>query len=283
MIKIRFFSSFTISEKVKPLYERICESHLISDYGENKKIYFTNDDDYTHVIILNTAMPVLKKNIHKKNVIGLSFEPSQFLRLSSQFIEYAQKNISKYFIGDKGNLPDPFIEGCCYIWHITPITYIPIKNKYMSIVLSQKQFAPGHAYRHTLVKAILKSNLPIDIYGRGCCYYNDPRVKGIFNEIEPYENYYFHICIENFQSNHYLSEKILNPLLCNTKPIYLGCRNIKDYFKQDIIMLTGNVDEDMLLLTTILKNPEIYKSPINLAEIKDNYNIIKNIDKLFNE
>lgn len=55
--------------------------------------------------------------------------------LNNQFVLYAQKYINKYFIGEKGN-------------------------------------APGHIYRHTLVKHILKSNLPIDIYGCGCQFSN---------------------------------------------------------------------------------------------------------------
>ena len=96
--------------------------------------------------------------------------------------------------------------------------------------------SPGHKYRHILVQNILKSNLPIDIYGNGCKYYNninDPRIKGEFNDTTLFDNYKFHICIENFQTPHYFSEKIMDPLICNSIPIYLGCNNInppgKDY------------------------------------------------------
>lgn len=283
MIKIRFFSNFGESSSVKSVYERLCETHLIHDYGDNKKLVITNNDDYTHVILLNTAMPVLK-NIPKQNVIGLAFEPFQFLGLTSEFINYARKYVGKYFIGEKGNLPAPFIEGFGYMWHITPLNYLPLKNKCMSIMISQKTNAPGHIYRHALVKHILKYNLPIDIYGRGCQYYTslkDSRIKGKFDEIEPYENYDFHICIENFQTNHYFSEKIMDPLLCNTIPVYLGCRNIKDYFNDNVILLSGNVQDDIILLTNILKNPEKYKKNIKIDEIKDKINLIKNIENLF--
>jgi len=283
MIKIKFFSSFGESSSVKSIYERLCEAHLINEYGHDKKLFITDGDDYTHVIILNTAMPVLK-NIPKQNVIGLAFEPPRFLGLTPAFINYAQKNINKYYIGEKGNLPEPFTEGFGYMWHITPLTYLPIKKTYMSIMISQKQNAPGHLYRHTLVKHILKYNLPIDIYGRGCEYYaslNDSRIKGKFNNIEPYENYDFHICIENFQTSHYFSEKIMDPLLCNTTPIYLGCRNIKDYFNDNVILLSGNVKDDIILLNNILRNPSQYKKSIKLDDIKDKINLIKNVERLF--
>ena len=113
--RVRFFSSFCKSENVKGCYEKLCEVIAIDYYGPNKKIYFTNDDDYTHVIILNTAMPYLKP-IPKENVIGISCEPVPFLGLSDQFIKYAQRYIYKYYIGDKYkfNLPDPFVEGYGY-------------------------------------------------------------------------------------------------------------------------------------------------------------------------
>jgi hypothetical protein len=177
----------------------------------NKDI-ITINDDYTHAIIINTAMPVLK-NIPKENVIGLAFEPVQFLGLTQQFIEYAKKYIGKYLIGDRINLPPLFVEHYGYMWHITPLTYLPQKKNIMSIMISQKNSAKGHIYRHELVQKILSSNLPIDIYGRGCIYYNaikDSRLKGTFENNEPYESYQFHICIENFRASHYFSEKITN-------------------------------------------------------------------------
>jgi hypothetical protein len=137
IIRVRFFSDFTDSIEIKSVYERMCETHLINEYGKDKKIYITVDNDYTHVIILNTAMPTIK-NIPKQNVIGLAFEPPYFLRLTQKFIDYAQKYINKYFIGDKGNLPLPFTEGFGYMWHIPPLDILPIKNKCMSIMVSQK-------------------------------------------------------------------------------------------------------------------------------------------------
>ena len=283
--RVRFFSSYGISANHKGNFERACESNIIDYYGPNKKIYFTNDDDYTHVIILNTAMPYLKP-IPKENVIGISCEPVLFLGLSDQFIKYAQRYIYKYYIGDKYkfNLPDPFVEGYGYTSCFTPLTYLPIKNKCMSIICSEKRTHEGHAYRHTLVKKILESNLPIDVYGRGCQYYNhlnDTRVKGEFNSIAPFENYDFTICIENFVTNYYASEKVMDPLLCNTTPIYLGCKNIKEIVGDNIITLSGNADEDFKLLIDIINNPSQYKKNINIDEIKDKLNLIKNIEKLF--
>jgi hypothetical protein len=281
-MKIRIFSNFCESKHAINVIERIYESKLISSYG--KDLSFTNTDDYTHVIIYNTAMP--KIDIPKERVIGLAFEPITFLGLNDTFIEYAKQYIGKYFIGDTFHLPKPFLEYYSYMWHCTPLNYIPIKHNKMSIMISVKNYAPGHIYRHDLVTSILKTNLPIDIYGNGCVLYEkyqDTRVKGKFEELEPYETYQFHIAIENYQSNHYFSEKIVNPLLCSTIPIYLGCKNIDHYFPGNILTLSGDMEEDMNLLEDILLNSSIYMKKIDVSLIKKKTNLLLNLNDLFME
>jgi hypothetical protein len=283
MYRIRIFSSFCPSENCKDVYERLCESKFLENYGKDKELYITNDNDFTHVIILNTAMPEIG-HIPKENIIGLAFEPIQFLGLTEQFVRYAEKFIGKYYIGDKYNLPSPFVEGFSYMWHNPPFTHIPEKSKRISMMVSEKNQQQGHKYRHELINKILETDLPIDIYGRGCQYYhylNDYRIKGEFKELEPYENYEFHICIENIQSNHYFSEKIMNPLLAGTTPIYMGCRNIDSYFPDNSIVLTGDLYSDMELLTHIADNPSKYKKSINVQNVRDKISLLKNANKLF--
>ena len=280
--KIRFFTSFGDATKIGPTLERIYETAYMDNYGEGKEIQVTNGDDYTHVFILNTAMPQLKPNFPKENVVGLAFEPIVFLGLSDKFVKYAVENIGKYYIGDKYNLPDVFVENFSYMWHCTPCREIPVKTKKMSIMVSEKGQTEGHIYRHTLLGEILKQNLPIDVYGRGCRYYdtNDSRIKGEFEELEPYTDYEFHICIENVESNHYYSEKIMNPLMNGTTPIYLGCRNIENSFGP-IITLSKNVENDIELLKNILHTPEKYKKPFELESIKDILYLYRNLDTIF--
>ena len=278
MYKIKFFCPFEASNKCKEIFERVNYTNEIDFCGENKKIYITDNDDYTHAIIINTIMPELK--IPKENVIGLAFEPIPFLGLNSEFVEYAKKYIGKYFIGDKLDLPEPFVEHFGYMWHSRPPKEITYKTKLMSIIVSEKQFAPGHLYRHILVEAIIKFGLPIDIYGRGSSNYKFNRIMGQFNDAEPYENYLFSICIENYQCNHYFSEKIINPILHNCNPIYLGCKNIDNYL-DNVIKITGNVQEDLNLIINIIKNPQLYyKKTYNEKNIKA-VNLIENVEKLY--
>ena len=268
---LRFFSDFNSSAQLQQVFTTI--STIIPP-----NITITHSDHFTHAIIINTVMPIL--TIPKHNVIGLAFEPFPFLGLSATFIRYAIDNIHKYYIGDlPPGLPDLFVAGNAFLTYNTPPKVIPTKTRPLSIMVSQKRYAQGHIYRHTLVQAILASDLPIDIFGRGCADYantNDPRLKGDFDQNDNilYETYNYHIAIENYRSQHYFSEKIINPLLCSTIPVYLGCVNIQQYFPDNVILLSGDVERDMELLRDIIASPEKYHRDINIDIIEDRVNLL---------
>jgi len=291
----QFFASWCSSEECKKEFEKIYD--LNNDPNYKKTFSITSNDDYTHAIILNTSMPKLK--VRKSNVVGFAHEPTQFLGITHQFIEYAKKHISAYYIGEKHNLPEPFVENQGFLWRMPLKNYInhcPEKTKIMSIMVSHKNQADGHKYRHKLVASILKSDLPIDIWGGGTKYYNklgDDRVKTGFEwpEINKmYDPYKFHIAIENFSTPHYISEKILNPFICSTVPIYWGCKNIKTYVNEsNVIELSKETDvdkriqEDMMLLREIINNPDKYYKPIDINDTKLNnlLNMFDFIEKQF--
>jgi glycosyltransferase involved in cell wall biosynthesis len=282
--RIRFFSGFGDSKQCKEIYERLCQTHKMPNYGPDKDIYITNDDDYTHAILLNLAMPPL--TIPKERVIGLAFEPPALMpEWSVTFMTYARKHIGRYYIGDASVLTSPFVTGYCYQWHVTPPEKPLWKDRLMSIMVSDKTFAPGHQYRHVLVKAILATDLNIDIYGRGCKFYTsmvnamDSRLKGKFTDNEPYERYHFHICIENFSLPDYTSEKYTNSVLWSTTPIYWGATNA--IFPEQTIRLSGDVTKDMALIRDILYKPTQYKREFDQEKIRNRLSLLKNLDSIF--
>ena len=265
--RIRIFADFCDGAESKNIIETIslfCKNSEL--YGANKQVFITAGDDYSHVIIWNTVMPNIRKGVPKENVIGFAYEPLVYIGLTNKFVEYAKQYIHKYYIGDANGLPSPFVEGNGYLIYNAPLPVLRPKTGCMSLMISQKAHQPGHIYRHELANAILQTDLPIDIYGRGCIFdiyeQGGSRIKGAFEKYEPYDGYEFHICIENVQSNHYFSEKIINSLLTNTTPVYLGCKNIDTYFPDKVVHLTGCVENDMKLLTDICANPSKYKKMI---------------------
>jgi len=73
----------------------------------------------------------------------------------------------------------------------------------------------------------------------------------------------------------------MNPLLTSTVPIYLGCRNILNYFGESVIVLSGNIDRDMDLLRNVCREPEKYEKEIDIEKVKDCIYLLRNIDELF--
>lgn len=265
MIIVKFYSSFSSSENVKDVYSRILKLVDIPQYG--KDIIYTDGTNYTHAILIGTPMPQL--HIPKCNVLGLAFEPPYFLGLTSEFISYAQQYIGKYYIGEKGHLPDPFVEHHGFMWYCPFPRELQCKTKTMSIIFSNKKQVFGHQYRHQLVHAILQTKWNIDIYGKGCTelMYNDSRIKGEFSDEEPYDGYQFSISIENFSLSDYISEKVINPLMYECTPLYYGARNIEKYFPNYTISLLGNLVTDLNIIKAVIDNPNQYKTSIKRYDV----------------
>jgi hypothetical protein len=281
---IKFFCDYANSDVIAVEYIR--QNELFFDEKFNIDYRITISDDYTHAVIINKAMPELK--IPKENVIGIAHEPPKFLNLipgeneDREFINYVTKYVGKYYIGEKYDLPNVFIEGNGYVGH-TSIPRMTInKNKIMSLMISQKIFAHGHVYRHQLADVIIKHKLPIDIYGRGCKLHEpNELLKGEFSENEYIENYLFHISIENTIHPHYFTEKIVNPLLYGTNVIYLGCSNIHNYFSENgIYLLNGNIEHDINLIFNIFNNWQQYYKFIDTKKVKEVISIKNIIDEL---
>lgn len=294
-IRIRFFSDFCSSENCKQEYEEKCRVNEMDNYGPDKHLYITLNQTYTHAILLNCPI-VPAISVPPKRVLGLAFEPIPYLRLSYDFIHFAEKHVGLYYIGHiHPNLTGTFFkEHHGFMWHI-PYPQIPptLEEKYykseanqrnkISIIVSNKMKAPGNAYRHKLATFILINNLPIDIWGNGTEIHskrfpNHTNIKGPFKDKEPYESYSLSICIENYRHPHYFSEKITNCLVYNTTPIYLGCIEIDTYFPGQVIHLTGDIKTDAGRLVHISKNPSTYIREIKHIENDKNVlNLLKNL------
>ena len=284
MIKIKFFGWNTS----KKLMEVILEYYEWDrDINFNSKYCFTYGDDYTHVILFNKASP--KLNIPKENVIGLAQEPSIFLNIDNdvKFQNYCNKHVGKYYLGKLNSLKKPFIEKMSYqlpgmVLNNSLQNFKKTKN--INYVLSNKKRTGKNLlydYRHLILDNIRKNKINIDIYGRCVDFIKekDDNIKYSFckeNILNVYKDYKFSIVIENTRETEYFTEKIIVPLLCGCIPIYLGCKNINNYFKEYIINLSGNLNKDLIIINNILQNPDFYYKKIDIEKIKDIINF-KNV------
>jgi hypothetical protein len=69
--------------------------------------------------------------------------------------------------------------------------------------------------------------------------------------------------------------------MTNTTPIYLGCRNIDKYFGDNVIQMSGNLIQDIMLINDIVIHPEKYQKNIDVEFIKTKTSLIQNIKEIF--
>jgi len=143
-------------------------------------------------------------------------------------------------------------------WILHDNRKLNVKTKNVSIVVSGKKNVPDHYKRHELISRFKDK---IDVYGRG------------YVKIEPIDigikDYKFHIAMENEQRDFYFSEKIINPILCGTIPIYYGMPSIGKYFDTRGMIIFNNINEIENIVNNL--SDELYQSLLPYA--KNNFDM----------
>ncbi len=250
--------------------------HYRDQPEEDISVVVCNNDDEMHamftpntiVVLVNTMRDVSR--IPPQHVLGLSHEPLAFSDMNFGKIENIQKACGRYYMGDSGGLASPFQSHYAYLYSEEPQP-MPIKTKVMSLMVSDKKMTAGQQYRHRLARAILQSDLPVDIWGRGADAYlaefgGDKRIRGNFQSHELYHDYSFSIAIENVAEPNYISEKFINCICYHTTCVYLGGPNVDDVFGKDVtIRLTGHIDSDLKIIQKICLDPNKYTKDMTYA------------------
>ncbi len=130
------------------------------------------------------------------------------------------------------------------------------KSKMLSIIASNKNTAPGHKLRHSVIK---RYGEKMDVWGSGYKKFN--------SKLEPLKDYRFSIAIMNVRDYNYFTEILSDCLALGTVPIFWGCPNISDFFNVKGILTFTTVVE----LGEILQNlsEDFYNSMMD--SIKDNF------------
>jgi hypothetical protein len=149
-----------------------------------------------------------------------------------------------------------------------------LKKKFgVSIVMTNRNVAPGHPMRHELYRRRKEIKIPLDIY------------RGTWNQFIPAEDTLpmppwpnrkekvmvfdcmFHLCLEGFKNSYYYSEKLVDCLITKTVPIYWGCTIIDEFFNANGIIQIDTIDEIINVCNRL--TPEAYErfKPV----VDDNY------------
>lgn len=135
-----------------------------------------------------------------------------------------------------------------YEWQIYP------KTKLISIIASNKNYAPGHILRHEVIKKMKG----LDVWGSG---YNKFESK-----LEPLKDYMFSIAIINCKINNYWTEILTDCFATGTVPIFWGAPNIGEFFNLDGMIIFDTIED----LSKINLNEDLYYAKMDA--IIDNFN-----------
>lgn len=131
------------------------------------------------------------------------------------------------------------------------------KTRLMSLIASAKRSQPGHFPRHATIAWAREEGLDLDALGGGYQPFEHKR-----DGLAPYM---YSVVIENVRETNYFSEKLIDAILSDTIPIYLGCPNIGDFLDTQGMILCES--EDDIRAAVLAASPEQYaaKLPALLA------------------
>lgn len=195
----------------------------------------------------------------KGNALLVVYEPEDILRMPNSYIDQFD-----HIITPNTKIIGKHTVNSCFaqLWHMNK-TYeelrflSPAVNKIdkVSAVISTKTMTKGHMKRLAFVRA-LKDELGdlFDWYGKGVHEIDDK-----WDVLYPYK---YHLAIENGVWPDYWTEKIADPLLAYSMPLYMGCPNITDYFssKSFISLQDKSVSDAANIIRNAISNDKYSQS-----------------------
>jgi hypothetical protein len=233
-------------------------------YSESDGIEFVDDDSYEWLFIFNNKVneEIL---VPKERVIGFIQEPpisSFFDKEIGAYCSVVYTCTEPQAYGIEGNIVG-FPCGMFYQMEGNLADYLEgldkqDKRRVISMVTSN--FSHGfYSFRHNMAKELATCGW-VDVYGRDL---DVPGCKGsLGNKADGLIPYKFSVCMENSVWDDYISDKIIDAVLCRTIPIYVGARNIHEHIpfaiclesyrtpylsKAEIEHIVSSVDHDSLL------------------------------------
>jgi hypothetical protein len=227
-----------------------------------------------YLVILDYPKEDFSIQVNKNNIIHLCLEPPNEI---SKYRQYANKKVKVIFnqldikknnILSHGALP----------WHINKdfdflnnlkVESLSKENKIVWVTSNQRS-SKGHNVRMDFLDKIKELSF-VDFYGRG--------INPIDDKWDVLNTSKYAIAYENFKSDYYWTEKIIDCYLSYTMPLYFGCNNIENYFPKNSYIQIDPRDKhiDLFLKEIVVSN----KWEENLEAITKARDLILNEYQLF--
>ncbi len=278
--RVKMICNWCTSEQLCKEFSNMCESGYTY-----KNLEITSDDhDIDYYVIIN--YPIVNQYFDKKRTIIFTMEPLCVNRpwgVNNWPLEWKNPSVSEY-LSVRGRYSNCHNNAFWQINMTLPqlenLTYDTKDDTTLSAIMSSKYFDPGHILRIDFLKFLeTKTDIKLDIYG----YDNNFKFKNYRYPVYPYINkskgivpYKYFFAVENNFEKNFITEKLYEPILCETLVFYFGCPNVHDYIDKDAFVL--------LDLNDFEKSYEIIKKAIEEDWWTQRINVIKKEkQKILNE
>ncbi len=262
----------------------------------------TYDEDFTHLVILNKA----NFNFTKDKTYAIILEPcwSPYIDMNlsnrvNKVIHYQPEKFNTDNVIFSPLLGTHRLFDCQYHGEIIfkknntqdILSNLYNKNKKLSIIINYhydvhktKQEHPETRYleRDNLVKKLIDSDLDFDMYGQDWSIH-DRRYKGFLsNKLHGLKDYEYTISLENSSIRGNITEKLIDPILCNTVPIYNGHKSVEEFYPNCCEYLEYDGNEinrikDIINSNKTFKDYDLENAKNKYLNIYNPIKIIKNI------
>lgn len=214
----------------------------------------------------------VQQNDHCK--IYIATEPRAIHPNHYEIIESNYMRFHKIITYDEELLKLPNAIKCVYgtTW-VNPSNTFKQDNCRISFIVGGKNWTLGHRLRHFIygrykmvtqdLNIFLSTRSPMQNLYDVPVLLNDDK-NNLFND------YAFHLCIENSRQNHYFTEKVMDCFQTMTVPIYWGAPNIGDYFDtRGMILLDTDDPDEIVRIINSIDLVSFYTR--NIESIRSNY------------
>jgi hypothetical protein len=211
-MKIGFFSSFEISLE-------FLRAQLGEEYCQQNEVLINPSG------VIDIAFTF---NYSKKFLAYLHRGPEYFLVMEPQvpgiwhtFVSRKSRKYRTVFSPQNGlwsALPWHVGFNLAQLQELSP----PPKTRILSTIASTAGALPGHLRRLEYIRDLQKFGANFDLFGRG-------REVELVEKSDGLLPYMYSVAIENSNQAGYFTEKIFDPILCWTVPVYVGAPDIEDY------------------------------------------------------
>ena len=268
LIQIKMLCNWTSSEQLCKEWSNMCtdpNTYIWSDKN-NKQIQLTwtnKRKEIDYYVIINST----NEYFDPKKTIVFQMEPWVIDSSKNWGVktwgEWAEPDPNK-FLAVKGRKTDTHNNA---FWQLelnhNELLIVPEKdlNKSTTIssICSSKYFDEGHIARIDLLKFLEnKRDIELSIYN----YTNDHNFKNYKGPLTPYVDkskgilpYKYYFMVENNYEKDFITEKIWEPILCETLVFYFGCPNVHEYIDPQayVLLPINDFEECYQIMMTAIK------------------------------